>query len=303
MTTVDKKKVSYIIVTHNRKEFLKEAVLSVLVQNYSPLELIVVDNGSTDGTDGLFKTDFKNDNIKYIKLDNNIGAPEGRNIAIKEAKGDIIIGIDSDTEIYEKNATQKIVDKFAKDETIGLLTFKVLNYYTKKLQRSAFPTRNYAKNSPEKEFETTWFSAMAYALPRKVFKKVGLYKDFYPYMHEELDLSFRILDKGFKIIYYPAVTILHKINKKRPERLKGKWDYTLANRIKGSALSLPFIYVISTGILWSIRILLDSKGDFLSLCKAWKSLYKKRSFLKNERQVLSRATVKRIRSLRGPLWY
>ena len=65
---MDTVKVSVIIPTLNRREFLKEAIDSVLNQTFQDFKLIVVDDGSTDNTNGLVK-DYKNTKIKYICQD------------------------------------------------------------------------------------------------------------------------------------------------------------------------------------------------------------------------------------------
>jgi len=87
--------ISVIIPTFNRKETLKRAVQSVLMQSYTPYEIIVIDDGSDDGTKEWLKDNFPN--VKYI-YQMNSGVSSARNKGIKFARGDWIALLDSDDE-------------------------------------------------------------------------------------------------------------------------------------------------------------------------------------------------------------
>ncbi|MFC1593790.1 glycosyltransferase [Candidatus Omnitrophota bacterium] len=295
--------ISFIIVTRNRKRNLQEAIASVLKQDYKNFEIVVVDNGSEDGTDQLFKHKFALETITYIKLPENKGAGEGRNVAIKQAKGDIIIGLDDDAELVEKDATKKIIEKFVHDESIGVLAFKIIDYTTRRLQRAAFPTRK-KYISPDKEFETTWFIAAGCAIRKIVFKHAGIYEHFSYKGNEEIDFSYRILDAGFRIMYFPNVTVLHK--KKQDERIAGSSEYFttfLENRLKVAFLNLPLRYVATTSLLWTIRIATFSRGNICAVARGWWRLLRGWRQVARKRNVIKKDTVYRIRRLNGPLIY
>jgi len=85
--------VSVIIPTYNRANFLKEAIDSVLNQDYKNFELIVVDDGSTDETTSVLKGYY--DKIKYIRIPHQ-GVSRARNVGIEQAKGGLIAFLDSD---------------------------------------------------------------------------------------------------------------------------------------------------------------------------------------------------------------
>ena len=89
--------VSVIIPTYNRETTLKRAILSVIHQTYTDWELIIVDDGSTDGTEALVRS-FISEKIHYIKSEVNQGVCKTRNIGIKHAKGEYIALLDSDDE-------------------------------------------------------------------------------------------------------------------------------------------------------------------------------------------------------------
>ena len=87
--------ISVIIPTYNRKETLKRAIQSVLIQSYTPYEIIIIDDGSNDGTKEWLKDNFPN--VKYI-YQMNSGVSSARNKGIKFARGDWIALLDSDDE-------------------------------------------------------------------------------------------------------------------------------------------------------------------------------------------------------------
>lgn len=90
-------RVSVILPTYNRAGVLSRAAQSVLCQSFRDLELIVVDDGSTDDTEQLVKA-FSDRRIRYIKNKVNGGGAEARNIGIAEARGELIAFQDSDDE-------------------------------------------------------------------------------------------------------------------------------------------------------------------------------------------------------------
>lgn len=91
--------VSVIMPTHNRSDLLPRACRSVLEQTYRDLELIIVDDASTDNTQEVASQLVRSDNrVRYIRNDANVGAPEARNIALTHAKGEYVAFLDDDDE-------------------------------------------------------------------------------------------------------------------------------------------------------------------------------------------------------------
>ena len=87
--------ISVVIPTFNRKETLKRAIQSVVMQSYTPYEIIIIDDGSDDGTKEWLKDNYPN--VKYI-YQMNSGVSSARNKGIKFARGDWIALLDSDDE-------------------------------------------------------------------------------------------------------------------------------------------------------------------------------------------------------------
>lgn len=101
-------KISVIMSAYNAQKTISRAIRSVLNQTYDDIELIVVNDCSTDNTEKIVKK-YKDNRIVYIKHDVNLGAGCARNTGIKNATGDYIAFLDSD-DYYNKEYLQTMVD-------------------------------------------------------------------------------------------------------------------------------------------------------------------------------------------------
>lgn len=101
-------KISVIMSAYNAQNTIRRAIRSVLNQTYKDVELIVVNDCSTDDTEKIIKK-YKDNRIVYIKHDVNLGAGCARNTGIKHATGDYIAFLDSD-DYYNKEYLQTMAD-------------------------------------------------------------------------------------------------------------------------------------------------------------------------------------------------
>ena len=99
-------KISVIIPTYNRKKTLARAIHSVINQSLSPFEILIIDDGSNDGTEEWVKENFQN--IKYI-YQNNRGVSSARNIGIENANGDWVAFLDSDDEWLSNKLHEQVI--------------------------------------------------------------------------------------------------------------------------------------------------------------------------------------------------
>src|SRR5215831_612931 len=90
--------VSVIIPSYNSKQFVTQAIQSARSQSYPSIEIILIDDGSTDGTSELM-SEFERLNVKYIKQ-NNAGASPARNTGIALAQGEFVQFLDADDVLH-----------------------------------------------------------------------------------------------------------------------------------------------------------------------------------------------------------
>jgi glycosyltransferase involved in cell wall biosynthesis len=111
--------VSIYLPTKNREALLRRAVDSVLTQTYTTFELVVVDDGSTDGTHRYLDTVRTADSrVRVIRNETSLGAPLSRNLAIREARGEFITGLDDD-DYFHPQRIAAFVGEWQLHEQIG----------------------------------------------------------------------------------------------------------------------------------------------------------------------------------------
>lgn len=118
--------VSVIIPTYNREKTIKRAINSVLNQTYKNIELIIVDDGSSDNTEKLVK-EIKDKKVKYYKLKENKGACFARNYGIKMSKGNLIAFQDSDDEWLEDKLENQINNMIKNNSDIDFCSYMIGN--------------------------------------------------------------------------------------------------------------------------------------------------------------------------------
>ena len=209
--------VSVIVLNYNAGELLLNCIESVKKSAYKNLEIILVDNISTDKSQKICKEKYPD--IKLIQNDENFGYCEGNNIGIREAKGDYIIILNPDT-IVESNWIEELISAYNKFGE-GLYQPKHLSLNEKTVYMSAGNMLNifgfgYARekgNKDENQFnkieEISYASGTCLFTSSAVLKKVGLFDPFIFLYHDDLDLGWRALQLGIKSYYVPTSLIYH----------------------------------------------------------------------------------------------
>jgi len=209
--------VSVIVLNYNAGELLLNCIESVKKSTYKNLEIIVVDNISTDKSQKACKEKYPD--IKLIQNDENFGYCEGNNIGIRDAKGDYIIILNPDT-IVESNWIEELISAYNKFGE-GLYQPKHLSLNEKTVYMSAGNMLNifgfgYARekgNKDENQFneieEIGYASGTCLFTSSAVLKKVGLFDPFIFLYHDDLDLGWRASQLGIKSYYVPTSLIYH----------------------------------------------------------------------------------------------
>ena len=109
--------VSVIIPVYNAQDYIDLTITSVIEQSYTDWELIIVDDGSTDGSSNIIKNFVNIDNrIRTVRLDKSTGGPAyPRNVGMKEANGDYLAFLDAD-DIWDKDKLKLQIDYITKSE-------------------------------------------------------------------------------------------------------------------------------------------------------------------------------------------
>lgn len=305
--------VSIIVVNWNGGEVLRECFKSLSKINYSNFELILIDNGSTDGSENyLEKIEIKTSRKILIKNQKNLGFAPANNQGVKKALGKYILLLNNDTKV-EPDFLKKLVERVEKDASIGVIQPKI--YLMDKRgyldNAGSFITRIGfwehwgfgQKDGVEFDEEREIFSAKgACMLIRKdIIDKVGLFdKDFFSYF-EETDFCWRVWLVGYRVLFYPKAKIYHKLGFTIRRLNTGELNYhyyknricSLIKNLEGKNLIviLPLHIFISIGIsIVSLLKRLPSYSFIIIRAILWNLIslpqsLKKRSFVQNKRKV------------------
>ena len=199
--------ITVIIVTWNRKLDLLEMLSSLDKQTFRDFEVVVVDQGSKDGTSDAVREQFPA--ARLVTLPENCGVCVGKNVGVSYARGEIVFFLDDDA-IVSETALEIVWNEFMNQNDIGIVSGKVADYYTGEIQRNYWVYPDYQIPRSEQRFEAAVFSAGIHAVRRRVFDVVGLYDDFLIFGPEEFGLSIRCFAAGFRIVYNPNIVLRHK---------------------------------------------------------------------------------------------
>ncbi len=191
--------VSVNILSHNRKEELRNTLIKVFEQNYKNIEVIVVDNASTDGTLEMIKSEFPKVNL--IELKKNIGIA-GWNKGFEVTKGKYVLVLDDDSYPYSVTIEKALIF-FEKNKSVSIIAPKIINNKLGLVETKSFK---------EKPF---FFVGCGAFLRREVYKKIGGFNELiFIYLHE-LEYCARCYDSGFDIKYIPEIIVYHEQHEKR----------------------------------------------------------------------------------------
>ena len=183
--------VTTVIPVRNREQFIVRALESVSSQTYPSMEIIVVDDASTDETPRIIeKLANKLSNLVLIKLPENVGAAKARNVGAEAARGDLLAFLDSDDTWYSEKL-EKQISEFRVGEDIAALFCGVLVTTNNSSHRNIPPT-----NVPLLTlYHHNPCSCSTAMIPKKVFTQVGGFDASLPSCHD-WDLFIRLAEIG-----------------------------------------------------------------------------------------------------------
>jgi len=221
---------SIIIVNWNTRE-LVQACLSSISGNLAsvPHEVIVVDNASRDGSPEMIATEFPH--VRLVANAENVGFAVANNQAMKAARGRWFMLLNSDTELVD-DSVARLLERVRDEPDIGVAHCQ-LRFRDGRLQHTAyrFPSIRLAlfedlgfyklmpRRAPEallggywhyaEERDVDWVAGAFMLLPREVFEQTGGFDERLFMYGEDMEWCYRIRDRGWRIRYYPAASIMH----------------------------------------------------------------------------------------------
>ena len=289
--------VSIIIVNYNGFHFLKDCLNSILKNQYSEYEIIVADNGSSDGSVSKIKTEFKDhlSKIKFLQFKKNLGPSLARNLAVDKSQGEIIAFLDNDTQVDPQWIT-KVVPVFCRDSKIGIIQSKLLlmdhpnqiDYLGERLGtlgflRSVATYGDIDNHQYDKTKNILAAKSAGMFIRRQAFFDAGKFDPDYFIFMEETDLGWRAWLQGYHHTLVAESIVYHKFSSSKtildPDfnnylvRFHGTKNH-IQTLIKN--LSLPYlikILPIHVFLWFSLASFLLLTGKFKSASNIYKGIF------------------------------
>lgn len=202
---LSKEKISIIIPTYNREKLIIRSINSILNQTYHNIEVILVDDGSTDNTKKVI-SQIKDKRFRYIKLRKNQGANVARNIGIQKAIGNYITFQDSD-DIFHSDKLEKQINNLKKyNSDFDFCKIRVnINNKLKTIFPNKKQEKNILKNETINELCNGNFISTQSMLVKKSYIKKYLFDPEFPRL-QDYDLVLRMLP-NIKVSYTREILI------------------------------------------------------------------------------------------------
>lgn len=252
-------KVSVVIPNFNGKNIVGNAIDSLLLQSI-PVEIIVVENGSSDGSEGFLRRKYA-DSITLLINKTNLGFDGGVNTGIVyslEKNYEFTALLNSDA-VADKDWIRNLLLKLEDDGNVGIVTSKILDlkgkridsvgdYYT--IWGLAYPSGRGELDNGQYDTSRYVFGASGGAslYRNSMFRQIGLFdEDFFAY-YEDIDISFRAQIAGWKVWYESSAKVNHATN---TTAKKMSSDFMTYHTLK----NLPWVLVKNVPLRFFIKIL------------------------------------------------
>jgi len=215
--------VSVIVVNWNGGEVFRDCLVSLAKLTYKNWELIVVDNGSTDGSLlEIRKLQIPNVKLHIMRNKKNLGFAPANNQGVKVAKGKYVLLLNNDTKVTP-DLLDVLVGKMEIEKDLGVVQPKIFlmdkegyldnagSYLTRTglLQHWGYMAKDGKEYSQEREIFSAKGACML--IRRTVIDEVGLFDADFGSYFEETDFCWRVWLSGARVVYYPAAHIYHKV--------------------------------------------------------------------------------------------
>jgi GT2 family glycosyltransferase len=210
-------KISAIVLTWNGVAYIEECLASLLAQDCADLEVLVVDNGSADGTPELVAGRFPD--VKLIRNERNLGFAAGNNCGLRAASGDLLLLLNQDVKVQP--GFLACLARTCEEPAVGIAGGKLL-YPDGTIQHAGGylygprgETGHVGRHAPDdgrfdQVADADFVTAAALAIRRTALAQIGpLDEGFAPAYYEDVDWCYRARAAGWRVVYQPGAVAMH----------------------------------------------------------------------------------------------
>lgn len=197
---------------------------SLLASDYPALRILLVDNGSPDGSGASLHAEFPD--IPFLQTGRNLGYTGGNNQGIRlalEEGADYVLVLNNDT-VVEPGCVSALVEAATAGGAVGAVGAKILFHDApdriwfaggdlRRERGMAYHRREGELDRPAEETpeDVSFLTGCCLLLPARVVREVGAFEEgFFAYI-EDVDLSLRLLERGFRLVYQPQARMYHRV--------------------------------------------------------------------------------------------
>jgi GT2 family glycosyltransferase len=211
-------KASVIVVSWNGIEYLEDCLNTVLSQSYPDLEVIVIDNASTDGSAHFVAETYPQ--VRLISNERNLGFAAGTNMGLQEATGELLVLLNQDT-VVQPNWLSALVEPLMTDMSIGIVGAKAFypdgtiqhagGYVDIRGEGEHIGRRQEDRGQFDQVRDVDFVTGASLAISQRAFRALGgLDEEFTPAYYEDVDWCYRARTAGYRVVYVPGATLIHK---------------------------------------------------------------------------------------------
>ena len=233
-------RVGCVVLTMGRRpDDLRLALDSLLMQEGVELDVVVVGNA--------WEPTGLPEGVRGVGLAENVGIPAGRNAGIDAVAGELVFFLDEDASLAAPDTLARVAEMFAADPGLGLAQLRVEPRDGDRRSRDWVPRLRVGDPARPSDVTLVWEGAVA--IPRRVLDAVGRWPGEFRFVHEGVDLAWRVLDAGLRVHYAGELVVRHPPPPLGPARHGYSIWFGARNRVWLARRYLPtplgVLYVLS----------------------------------------------------------
>jgi GT2 family glycosyltransferase len=249
-----------VLTMGRRPEDLRRALGSLLAQRGVELDVVVVGNeweptGLPDGVHGVGSPE-------------NLGIPAGRNLGVPHVGGELLFFLDDDASLASADALAAVARRFEADPELALLQLRVAPRDGGASARDWVPRLRVGDRARSSDITVVWEGAVA--MRRAVFDAIGGWPGDFEFVHEGVDLGWRVMDAGHRVAYAGDIVALHPSPTGTPHGYS--FYYGARNRVwlARRHLPVPLAVLYVAGFVLRTLPRLRSRGDAREALRGYK---------------------------------
>jgi GT2 family glycosyltransferase len=231
--------VDVVILSWNRLDLTLQSINSVRNQKEATPRVWIVDQGSEQDCLQALRDLSENDRaVSLHECGHNTGVAEGRNTGIALGSAECVVCLDNDAVLISETALAHAAASFSNDPKLAAIGFRIVDPETGDDELASWGYARSLLSRSDQPFVTTRYVGAGHALRRSAVEETNGYDKQLFFYWEELDLSYQLIDAGYRIVYDPTVIVEHRASLE----MRAHWRSTRYYYYVRNAIYLDFKY-------------------------------------------------------------